>query len=644
MPSETRRRPPRFALVLALDALACALALLAAQIEYATGFSTRIAGVRISANDVTRPILACILVVALRLVISRVGLFGVSIARLRACRVDADALAGPTVTWRQLVWPTVGLCAFGTALLWPQLRHMDSVPDLGDPLFSMWRTGWLFHFLQGDPRPLFSPNIFYPQPLTLTYSDAMLWPSLTAVPLLAAGMHPVVAYNVLFLSSFVLSGLAMFALAANLTGSRTAAFIAALLFGFYPYRFQHYSHLELQMTYWMPLALLACHRFFATQRARYAVAAALCLIGQLYSSMYYGVFFALYMIPVLGMLLLMTRLPLRRMWPGAVAACAIGLVLSIPLARPYLAARQARGERGEVETLYYSATGSDYLQAHGRSYMYGRYLPAKHPERELFPGVLAPALAAGALVPPIGAAEIVYGVGLLFAFDGSLGLNGLIYPHLYSWFGVARGIRAPARFAVIVGMTLALLAAFTVRRVLARCRTEASRTLVFAALIAAIGLDLWPVLKLQPVWDQPPAIYSAVARSPDAVLAEFPIRAHMGLSAEGLPYMYFSLWHWTNMINGYSGFFPLTYDALLKRVEPFPDPKAIEGLAAQGVTHVSVNCALYSTARGCAGVLEGADRSPRLRLVVETRWQGAVVRLYQLVKRAAGSRQLPAAS
>ncbi|HJY34687.1 MAG TPA: hypothetical protein VJ260_07530, partial [Vicinamibacterales bacterium] len=78
MPSETRRRPPRFALVLALDALACALALLAAQIEYATGFSTRIAGVRISANDVTRPILACILVVALRLVISRVGLFGVS--------------------------------------------------------------------------------------------------------------------------------------------------------------------------------------------------------------------------------------------------------------------------------------------------------------------------------------------------------------------------------------------------------------------------------------------------------------------------------------------------------------------------------------------------------------------------------------
>ena len=585
----------------------------------------------ISANDAARPALACLLVVALRLAISRMGVFGLTIARLRACRVDADVMAGPTVTWRQLVWPTVGLCAFGTALLWPQLRHMDSVPDLGDPLFSIWRIGWVFHSLQGDPRPLFSPNIFYPQPLTLTYSDAMLWPSLTAVPLLAAGIHPVVAYNVLFVSSFVLSGLAMFALAAHLTGSRQAAFIAALLFGFYPYRFQHHSHLELQMTYWMPLALLAWHRFLVTQRARHAGAAALCMVGQLYSSMYYGVFFALYMIPVLGTLLLMTRLPLRRMWLGAVTAGAIGILLSIPLAEPYLAARQARGERGQVETRYYSATGSDYLRAHWRSYMYGQYLPAKHPERDLFPGVLAPALAAGVLVPPIGVAAVVYGAGLLFAFDGSLGLNGLIYPRLYAWFGVLRGIRAPARFSVIVGMTLALLAAFTVARVLARSRTGTTRTLVFAALIAASGFDLFPRLKLEPVWTEPPAIYAAVAGSPDAVLAEFPMRAHRSRS-EGLPFMYFSLWHWTNMINGYSGFFPSTYDALLARVEPFPDPKAIEALAAQGATHVSVNCALYDSRRFCARVLEEADRSPRLRRVVQTRWQGEVVRLYQLVK------------
>ncbi len=64
------------------------------------------------------------------------------------------------------------------------------MPDLGDPLFSIWRFGWVLHKLHGDPRPLFSPNIFYPNELTLTYSDSMLLPAVTTMPLLASGMHP----------------------------------------------------------------------------------------------------------------------------------------------------------------------------------------------------------------------------------------------------------------------------------------------------------------------------------------------------------------------------------------------------------------------------------------------------------------------
>ena len=81
---------------------------------------------------------------------------------------------------------------FAAVLLFPQLQRMDSVPDLGDPLFSIWRFGWVYHKLGGDPRPLFSPNVFHPHQLTLTYSDSMLLPALTTAPFLAVGMHPVV--------------------------------------------------------------------------------------------------------------------------------------------------------------------------------------------------------------------------------------------------------------------------------------------------------------------------------------------------------------------------------------------------------------------------------------------------------------------
>ena len=60
--------------------------------------------------------------------------------------------------------------------------------------------------------------------------------------------------------------------------------------------------------------------------------------------------------------------------------------------------------------------------------------------------------------------------GLLVAFDGSLGFNGLTYPYLYKWLSPIRGLRVPARFSVLVALSLAVLAGFGVRRLLASVR------------------------------------------------------------------------------------------------------------------------------------------------------------------------------
>ena len=108
---------------------------------------------------------------------------------------------------RHLLYAVLGLIAIGAVLMRTQLAQMDGVPDLGDPLFSMWRMGWVFHQLGGDPRPLFDANIFHPEPLTFTYSDSMLLPAAIGAPLLAIGLSPAVAYNLLFLSGFLLSGI-----------------------------------------------------------------------------------------------------------------------------------------------------------------------------------------------------------------------------------------------------------------------------------------------------------------------------------------------------------------------------------------------------------------------------------------------------
>jgi hypothetical protein len=151
-------------------------------------------------------------------------------------------------------------------LLHDQLRHLDSVPDLGDPLFSIWRIGWIAHQIVTDPRHLFDANIFYPEHLTLTLSDPLLLPALSVAPLIALGVHPVVVYNFLLISGFWLSGVATYVLVERLTGSARAAFIAGLSYACAGFRFDHYSHLELQMTEWLPLVLLALHLFVSTKR------------------------------------------------------------------------------------------------------------------------------------------------------------------------------------------------------------------------------------------------------------------------------------------------------------------------------------------------------------------------------------------
>src|SRR3954467_9166211 len=101
--------------------------------------------------------------------------------------------------------------ALTAAMTYPQVRVLDRAvtPDSGDPLLSTWRLAWFAHQLPRDPRHLFDANIFYPERNTLAFSDAMLVPSAMIAPLVWLGVPHLLAYNVLLLSAFALSGAAM---------------------------------------------------------------------------------------------------------------------------------------------------------------------------------------------------------------------------------------------------------------------------------------------------------------------------------------------------------------------------------------------------------------------------------------------------
>ena len=158
-------------------------------------------------------------------------------------------------------------------LTWPQALHLGSQTALhDDPLFSIWRLSWVAHALPSDAAHLFDANIFHPHLRTLAYSDAMLFEASLAAPWLWAHVNPVLVYNLLLLGGIVSSGLGMFVLARYLIGDADAALVSAVVFTLVPYRVEHFMHLELQWTVWMPLTLWAVHRAYDEASLRFGAA------------------------------------------------------------------------------------------------------------------------------------------------------------------------------------------------------------------------------------------------------------------------------------------------------------------------------------------------------------------------------------
>src|SRR5438128_1110662 len=78
--------------------------------------------------------------------------------------------------------------------------------DNGDALLNTWTIAWVAHQLPRDPVHLFDANIFYPDRYTLGYSEAMVVQGTMAMPLIAAGGSPLLAYNLVLPAGFALTG------------------------------------------------------------------------------------------------------------------------------------------------------------------------------------------------------------------------------------------------------------------------------------------------------------------------------------------------------------------------------------------------------------------------------------------------------
>ena len=311
---------------------------------------------------------------------------------------------------REALGATIVYAIATFALTWPLITVIshEVAADMGDPVFVcwvlLWTSGQVFSFLSGDFGALsrfWHGNIFYPEPLTLAYSEHFTAQMLQALPVLAATDNVILAYNLLFLSTFVLCGLGAFLLVRDLTGKPLAALVAGFAFAFAPYRIDQFPHLQILSAQWMPFALYAFRRYLETGRRRALVGGAAALIAQNLSCGYYLMFFT----PFAAAYVIYELAARRRLgdWAAWRALAVAGLVValvSLPFLTPYLEVRRSGvGVRSVGEITMFSADSHAFVTSTAMSWLWGQRLAVfPRAEGQAFPGVAILSLAVVGMV------------------------------------------------------------------------------------------------------------------------------------------------------------------------------------------------------------------------------------------------------
>jgi hypothetical protein len=266
--------------------------------------------------------------------------------------------------------------------------------------------------------------------------------------------------------------------------------------------------------------------------------------------------------------------------------------------------------RSIEEATFFAATWQNYLSTPSRLHdawmgdRWSSFSPA------LFPGLLGLALATLAIVR--GAATdarvrmclAVGVVGVLLSFGGRL--PG--YALLYTTLPLLHSIRMTSRLGYLGIVAVAAVAGFGVvelrRLILPRAWKAAATALAVLATVEPLAAPI-DFARFEGI----PLIYGQVRSEPGALVVElpFPTRRTVSLNAA---YLLNSTRNWRPLINGYSGFVPLSYEQHFEQLGGFPDQKAIDALARLGVTHVFVHLEAFGPQLG--GQL---DRAPLLRRI-----------------------------
>jgi hypothetical protein len=381
------------------------------------------------------------------------------------------------------------------------------------------------------------------------------------------------------------------------------------------------AHIQMLATGWIPIVLWALHEYFFTFRRRWLALFTIALCLQALSNSYVAYFIAVPIIAILiDRLIEARREQALNLRPTelAVAAVVVAVVLA-PVALQYYRVRvdyQQIRSAGEIQE------GGADLRAYfvATSGLWRRWLPLPQPifaqtEKELFPGLVAPLLAAIAFVCAwrtsgrlrrwVGLYGVIAIAGVILSFGPLVRVWGVVvtahgpYDWLQRIVPGMTGMRVPSRVTIVFVTGLSVLAGFGAAFVLARVNLRL-RPIVAAMLLLGVVADGWSV----PI---PTVRYSRGGRPADLAAAEWlhdqPAGAVLHLpivtnNSQELHHQYATLFHGHPMVNGFSGWEAPLQDFLRRPWAPMYDYARFEAtvrmLRSLGVRYIVVHPDDYS--------------------------------------------------
>lgn len=437
----------------------------------------------------------------------------------------------------------LGYVALSAVLTYPLIANITKfLPQGYDVWWNVWWMWWIKKSLIGlHVSPFFTEYTFHPTGTSLFFDSTNLANFIAAIPL-QSFLGSIAAYNLLSLLAFVLSGYGIYLLAKYLTGDKKSSFIAGIIYTFSSYHFIHFAggHLDIISMQWIPLYVLFLIKMVKEKGMKNAVFAAVFLALAALSTWYYMMYLAVFTAVFLTYCFFRSRssvLNFDFIKKFCLMAALFGLIVS-PIAYPMMAEKD--GYASTSRSVFFSAdllgffvpspihpifgehTKNIYKNFSGNIFETANYVgftvlflalySAINSKRKeinfwLICSIIFLVLSLGPVLHINGNMLIPYpGIGL-GNFVEKLGVNlpdrhyeflenqtprealnnNIVVPLPYAilqqtipFFSV---MRAPARFAVLVMLSLAIASAFGLKELFKRSK---KRELLFAAIICLI--------------------------------------------------------------------------------------------------------------------------------------------------------------